>query len=555
MKLRLNFNNTDNSLTVRLIVLATPLLLSAFTHLWNPVGFPSIHPDEGTYMRRAMHVLEGLGPQELSSLNSKQVTIYDQPYNDEVYLFDHPYFGQLFLAGALGVIGYPFGLGNAPEDKDSIETLYTIPRVFIGLLAVIDTLLVFKIAENRYNRKIAFVAAVLFAVMPFGWLLRRIFLDNLLLPLLLLSILLGVHIRNTQNVTPISNSQNKNTKKQIILALVSGIFLGLSIFTKIPVFTFIPLVGFLVYTNSGKNIKVLGLWFVPIVLIPLLWPALAISEGQFDYWVEGVARQAGERDDKPLTDSLITFFEIDPVFLVLGIAGLTYAAIRRDFMILLWMLPYLTFFYFINFTSIVYLVALIPPFCIAAGRMIVETSSKIKTRRLDRIVFFSVVSVFVIFGLITATLLVTINLNSPFFEVYALIAKYLPTDVEKSDGEKPTTLLGRYSAKSYIWISRFVYQKEFDFARDDSLISYYKEGRLPTPNDKILLIVDGIMLDNVMAKNRKDLSSEWLRTYYNNTITIERFEYDNPRYDRNTYPYNSLLQSRGIGDIEVRANY
>jgi hypothetical protein len=92
-------------------------------------------------------------------------------------------------------------------------------------------------------------------------------------------------------------------------------------------------------------------------------------------------------------------------------------------------------------------------------------------------------------------------------------------------------LLGCYSAKSYVWISRFVYQKEFDFVRDDSLTFYYNEGRLPTPNDKILLIVDGIMLDNVMADNREDLSSQWLKTYYNNTTTIEKFEDDNPRYE------------------------
>jgi hypothetical protein len=70
-----------------------------------------------------------------------------------------------------------------------------------------------------------------------------------------------------------------------------------------------------------------------------------------------------------------------------------------------------------------------------------------------------------------------ISSNSSF-EVYALVAKYLPTGSEKSDGEKTTTLLGRYSAKSYVWISRFVYEKEFDFVRDDSLTFYYNEGRL-----------------------------------------------------------------------------
>lgn len=197
-----------------------PLVLSAFTHLWNPIGFPTVHPDEGTYMRRALHVLEGLGSQEFSNVNREQVvTIYDHPYIDKVFLYDHPYFGQLFLAGALAIIGYPFGLGTSSVDNDSIEMLYLIPRVMMGLLAVFDTLLVYKITEHRYNRKIAFIAAVLFAVMPLGWLLRRIFLDNLLLPFLLLSIFFGVYLRKPRDAlfTAISNGQD-NTKKQFLLA-------------------------------------------------------------------------------------------------------------------------------------------------------------------------------------------------------------------------------------------------------------------------------------------------------------------------------------------------
>ena len=72
-----------------ILLLATiPLVLSAFTHLWNPVGFPSIHIDEGYYLGRGLHVLQGLGPQEGNR-------------------YDHPYFGQLFLAGVLKLVGYP----------------------------------------------------------------------------------------------------------------------------------------------------------------------------------------------------------------------------------------------------------------------------------------------------------------------------------------------------------------------------------------------------------------------------------------------------------------
>jgi hypothetical protein len=116
-----------------------PLALSAFTHLWNPIGFPSMYIDETTYLRRAMVVLEGSGPIDKS---------YPLPQ------YDHPFFGQLFLAGVFRIIGYPDLLVHsiAKGDIRSVEMLYLVPRVLMGILAVVDTFLVYKIAERRYNR-------------------------------------------------------------------------------------------------------------------------------------------------------------------------------------------------------------------------------------------------------------------------------------------------------------------------------------------------------------------------------------------------------------------
>ena len=119
-----------------LVLLSIPLILSAFTHLFNPVGFPPLHPDEGHYMRRAMQVLKGMGPQE-------SVRTYPYPY-------DHPYFGQLFLAAALGMVGYPphtliptssFSHSNTIVYHNLvklIQMLYLVPRVIMGLLAFVN---------------------------------------------------------------------------------------------------------------------------------------------------------------------------------------------------------------------------------------------------------------------------------------------------------------------------------------------------------------------------------------------------------------------------------
>ena len=82
-----------------LLLIAT-LALSAFTHLWNPTGFPDVFYDEGIYMRRAMHVLEGLGPQERT-------------------FYDHPYFGQLFLASVFWLSGYPDSVNPVIQAADT----------------------------------------------------------------------------------------------------------------------------------------------------------------------------------------------------------------------------------------------------------------------------------------------------------------------------------------------------------------------------------------------------------------------------------------------------
>src|SRR5437867_8536167 len=65
-------------------LLIVTLLLAAFTHLWNISQFPGIHIDEGHYIRRALHVLSGLGPQENTSN------------------YDHPFMGQIVLAQLFG---------------------------------------------------------------------------------------------------------------------------------------------------------------------------------------------------------------------------------------------------------------------------------------------------------------------------------------------------------------------------------------------------------------------------------------------------------------------
>src|SRR6476619_7320516 len=429
-----------------------PMVLSAFTHLWNPIGFPAVHLDEGIYLRRAMHVLEGLGPQEAD------------------FRYDHPYFGQIFLAGVLGLVGFPnsvvaspssFSSSSAAENVHSIEMLYLVPRVLMGILAIVDTFLVYKIADFRYNRNVAFIAAILFAVMPLTWLMRRILLDSILLPFLLSSILFSIYIRRN----PIKNSRNNVIKtsndhqqyrNKIAIILISGVLLGVAIFTKIPAFTMIPLVGFLIYTNSGRSLRALGLWFIPVIAIPIIWPAYAISVGQLDQWIDGIFWQA-EREGQGIEGSIKSIFRIDPVLLILGIAGIILAVLKRDLFIVLATIPFLIFLYGIGYVSHFHWIPVFPAFCIAGGNLIIYLSGRIDNKKLQRLLPFATIAAIGIFGLVSTTILVTTNVNTSYFQVYAFIAQHLPTLKQNDyDSNDMVTMVGNHWIQGFSWIPKYV---------------------------------------------------------------------------------------------------
>ena len=526
-----------------ILLLSIPLVLSTFTHLYNPIGFPSVYTDEDTYMRRAMVVLESGSP----------------------LLFDHPYFGWLFLGGLLGITGYPDSVHPSPGDVHSIEMLYFVPRVLMGILAVVDTFIIYKISEHRYNRRVAFIASVLFAVMPFTWLTRRILLDSIQLPFLLSSILFAVYAKKSRNE---NKNKNNDSTNNITLVLLSGIFLGLAIFTKIPAFTMIPLVGFLVYTNSNNNksLMMLGYWLIPVILIPLIWPAHAFYTGQFNLWLNGVVYQTHREDIEGLSfsNSINSFFQIDPVLLILGIAGLVFAAIKRDFMLLLWVIPFLIFIYFIGHVFVFYLMPLLPAFCIAAAKMINDLSYKIRIKKFQQIIPFAVISAIGVFGLISITMLVSTNINSSWFEGISFITQYphgnnaalgykqllssntlIPDVIGGADYTHKVTIIA--GDTRYFWIPQLVFHKDYDYKWFWSIE--------PLKAEKVLLIVDEYFTYLVSSSN--NINKEYVKqmqAIYNSTHTISAFKRTTDIYNPNAYPYTSMRENWLPLILEMRTN-
>ncbi|HJT47152.1 MAG TPA: hypothetical protein VJ729_03135 [Nitrososphaeraceae archaeon] len=572
------------------IVIAIPLALSAFTHLFNPIGFPSIDHDEGHYMRRAMEVLNGLGPQE-----SKDV--FPNP-------IDHPYFGQIFLAGTLRLVGYPGSLdpsiitkgsSNTSDAVNTTEMLWLVPRALVGLLAVVDTFLIYKIAERRYNNKtIALIASILFGVMPLSWMTRRIFLESIQLPLILSSILAAVYLKDSKRIQNaavlIIGAKNSKTFKITSLVLLSGIFLGLAIFTKVPAFTMIPVIGFFVYTNTNAgsndkldgyskrllklfhlntmNIKMLGLWFIPVILIPLIWPLYSISVGySFDYWLDRVIYQASRLGQAPLVAALNDSFIFDPVFIILGFAGLIYAVvIKREYFLLLWAIPFLIFLYKINWVMPFHLVPLFPLFSIAAAVLIVDVSNIIGRKKriiVGRILPLVTISGIAIFGLVSTIMIITTNINSSFFEVSALVAREISLTDNDNDNDNSSSsissandtsvgsksninsnviLLGPHPVWSIFWIPRFVLNETFSFRMVDAQHGLSKDIK----NAKVLMISDSRFVRTISKDVLKQPIAN-LRTIYLNTNPLATFQVKPFPYNTTEYPYTNLDVSRGYG--------
>ncbi len=396
------------------------LLLSAFTHLWNPVGFPDLFSDEGVYVRRAIEVLAGLGPQESSRY------------------YDHPFFGQLFLASIFKVIGYPDSLHTS--QTHSIEMLYLVPRLLMGFLAVIDTFLIYLISKYHYNKKVALIACILFSVMPISWFTRRILLEPIQLTFFLSSTLFAVYTRteaykrrtfNENQIKQITDSNKNNDNKikysnKITLVLLSGIFLGLSIFTKIPMFVTIPFVGYLIFTNTNRSWKTLGFWFVPVILIPLIWPAYSVAVGHYNDWQRTVIGQM-HREGLPLLQRISQLIVIEPVLLFIGIAGLVLSGLKKDLFILLWTIPILLFIFLIDWLWAPYhvFIPLIPPFCILAALFIVKITDLISDRNIQRFLLWTVISAICIFGLVSTTILISRNVTSTQFQTIRFVSQYL----------------------------------------------------------------------------------------------------------------------------------
>lgn len=548
MNLQLQVKNVTRRRS--LVFILIPLVLSAYTHLWNPTGFPSVHTDEGHYLRKTIstEIGEGLQPQGR---------------------YRAPYFGQIFLAGIFTIIGFP----NAQSLGDNpVEQLYLVPRVIMGILAVFDTFLLYRITEYRYGRNVALVASILFAVMPFTWMIRRIFLETIQLPFILTSILLILNLGKDRQLQSSSLSQLQSLPQQKVMEqqssrrqdkhqqkqqmqqtlqrnqidytkltlIISGIFLGLAIFTKIPAFTIIPLGIIMVYMVTRKK-RYIILWLIPVLFVPMLWPIHATLVGDMKDWIDGVRYQVSR--DRPLINTINTFFEIDPVLFILGLGGLIYSAVKKDYFVLLWAIPIFVFLQAIGYVSSFHLILLLPPFCIAGATMIEKIGNNIANAKMRNMLPYIRIAVIGIFGICSISMLITLNMNSTYYQALASVLSNLPDSNSNGTSINPANKITLIGNPQYFWIPEFVFDKTFDAK------NFY--SKTPFKTDKYMMIMDSGFFKILNADN-----SSRLNLAYNATHNLARFEQNiTGGTDTNKYPFTNLKLSPETRFIELRSNY
>lgn len=464
-----------------------PILLSGFIHLWNPVGYPDVFFDEGIYMRRAVNLLDTGNPQEGN-------------------VYDHPYFGQIAIASILAMTHY--SELKPSTDPDSLQSLYMIPRIFMGVLAVLDTFLIYKIVQIKYGINIAFLSASLFAVLPFTWIFKRILLDSILMPLVLGAILLAIY--------------STKTKHKSVLIIFSGCLLGLAVFTKIPAFTMIFVVAWIVHADRKKISDVL-LLLIPFLLIPLIWPVNAITLDQFDLWQKGVLWQT-QRTNSVL-DIFGFFAVIDPLMFVLGLSGITLAVLRRDKFLLLWFIPFVIFLSIVGYKQYFHWMMIIPVMCIAAG-ILMESIRKYGIIK-KKSVYVGIVSGVLIFGFTSTTLLIINDISDNQFQALSYVLE------NYNDG---VTIL---TSPVYSWILYDVFERE-NVPKDYSDILFH-----PITTEKTVIMVD--------EHYRIDLTrGPQLQNELDKTTTTQTFEGTIAGFDSKIYPYTNMQANGEATKIEIR---
>ncbi|MDX1596581.1 MAG: glycosyltransferase, partial [Nitrosopumilaceae archaeon] len=250
--------------------------------------------------------------------------------------------------------------------------------------------------------------------------------------------------------------------------------------------------------------------------------------GEFDLFLKDMLWQT-ERQNNFL-NTIEYFFDIDPLLFVLGIAGILFAAYKKDYFILLGTVPFVIFLTIIGFTQYFYFILLVPILSIAGSRVILSVIEKFGKRYFEKL-FTTCAIAIVIFGVSSLIPLIMLDVSDSQFQALSFV-------LENTKDNSPTIL----ASPVYSWILDDVFSRQ-NVPIDYSVVLFYDEKL-----QDIMLIADyHFMLDIQRGSQLEQL--------YNKSQTIQTFDNSISGYDTELYPYSSLKFNLEGSNIQIRTNY
>jgi hypothetical protein len=181
------------------------------------------------------------------------------------------------------------------------------------------------------------------------------------------------------------------------------------------------------------------------------------------------------RGVQSLFESIIYDFQIDPILISIGIFGFVFAVIKKDFLILLWLFPFLSVLYFVGFVSYWHLLPLLPAFCIAGAHLLedlpkrITTANKVKSiinkshhhdhnhhqqlqNKLLSLLPFIVTTEIVFLGFLLTIYVLIINDNLIHFDAIAFVSQ------ELNNNNNNNNKIVLISNPFYSWIPKYVFK-------------------------------------------------------------------------------------------------
>ena len=259
-----------------------------------------------------------------------------------------------------------------------------------------------------------------------------------------------------------------------------------------------------------------------------------MQDNQFHYWVNDLLYQA-HRQNNNFVNIVENFLFFDPVLLILGLAGILYAILKKDSVILLWFVPFLVFLVSIGYSQYFYWIPVLPVLCIAAAKFIMDLAAKAK-EDVRRTIPYVIITCIGIFGVTMTFFLITSNVSSQYDA-----AAYVLQNVHNSNipNDKNNTTI--VSSATYSWIFKYVYHIP-DVLKDYRSLLFH-----PLTTNHVILIADLHFKSNLN-------SGKQLSDLYNNTTMVKKFRGGVLEANLAQYPFTSMTANYEGSEVEIRTS-